>query len=169
MNNNQICLHKCSVRTNFQANSLYDCKRLTCCSFWNFLMWEAPPVRARLEVLLNLGTIHASLGVNIRNSLFPCLILFCSFLLDAWTLLRGFGLCHWSWGTSSGGLFGGGDRGLWDTACPDIPKLSFESLWSAMVECACLFLSHSTFVGGSWNAGPFGSSQDLRCYFFNLI
>ena len=33
---------------------------------------------------------------TIRNSLFPCLILFCSFLLDAWTLLRGFDCvtCH---------------------------------------------------------------------------
>ena len=27
------------------------------------------------------------------------------------------------------------------------------------------FLSHSAFVGGSSNAGPFGSSQDLSCFF----
>ena len=26
------------------------------------------------------------------------------------------------------------------------------------------FLSHSAFVGGSSNAGPFGSSQDLSCF-----
>ena len=30
------------------------------------------------------------------------------------------------------------------------------------------FLSHSAFVGGSSNAGPFGSSQDLSCFFFQF-
>ena len=30
-------------------------------------MWEAPPVRACLEVVLNLGSIHANLGVNTKK------------------------------------------------------------------------------------------------------
>ena len=35
-------------------------------------------------------------------------------------------------------------------------------LYGAMVGCLCYFMSHSAFVGGSSNASPFGSSQDLK-------
>ena len=119
-------------------------------------------------MVLNLGTIHASLGVNIRNSLFPCLILFCSFLLDAWTLLRGFDCVashevHHREASLVEESKGFGTRHV----------LIYQGwvlrLYGAMVGCLCYFMSHSAFVGGSSNASPFGSSQDLKRYLLNLM